>query len=316
MGLLLLVTILVAVIAALPAVGGHLLVITSGSMRPGLQPGDAVVITETTPEAVERGDVITFQGYGRDGLTTHRVVGFHDVEGRRHFLTQGDANEERDRDAAPPESLAGTVRLRLPGAGWLLQLLGSPHGRLLTLALPAGIIAGLELRDVLRGLGIAQRLARLDRHARVRPGAITLAAGGVLVVAGAQLALAGVGQTGALLTHTDTVADSTVATADVVPPATVTATFDCGTLGLGKGILVEWDAVTGADGYEVARSTDTGGPYDLLASVDASTTSYLDDTVDNSTTYYYVVRTVDGDWTSEHSAEASETTPSSTECLL
>lgn len=133
----------------------------------------------------------------------------------------------------------------------------------------------------------------------------------VLVVVGvAQLAVCGIGMTDALLTHSSLVADNTFATVDLVPPGNVTATFDCGTLGLGKGILVEWDAASGAGGYEVARSTSSGGPYTTIATVDASTTQYMDNDVENSTTYYYVVRATASGWSSENSAEASETTPS------
>lgn len=136
----------------------------------------------------------------------------------------------------------------------------------------------------------------------------------VLVVVG--FAVVATGVAGALLTHSSTIVDNSFATVDLVPPTNVTATFDCGTLGMGKGILVEWDGVSGAEGYEVARSTESGGPYTTIATVDASPTEYMDNDVENSTTYYYVVRSTASSWVSEDSAEASETTPSSTQCLL
>lgn len=44
------------------------------------------------------------------------------------------------------------------------------------------------------------------------------------------------------------------------------------------------------------------------ASVDATTTSYQDTTTQNDTTFYYVVRSTAGDWVSEDSIEASDTT--------
>lgn len=255
---------------------------------------------------------------------THRVVGLHPVDGTLHFLTQGDANEHPDRDAAPSGGLVGTVWLRLPRAGWVLQALASDLGRLLTLGLPASVLIALETRALrrrrrgrpLRRRRTAPALATLDRHGPRLAGPIAALAGTVLFLGVGQLLSVQLGWTSAAFTDQVTVANSTVATVDVVPPASVSATFDCGTLGLGKGILVEWGAVSSADGYEVARSTTSGGPYEGLGSVDGSTTSYLDDTVENATTYYYVVRTIAGDWTSEDSAEASETTPSSTLCLL
>lgn len=130
------------------------------------------------------------------------------------------------------------------------------------------------------------------------------------------VAVVGTGVAGAVFTHASTIADNSFATLDLIAPSNVTATFDCGTLGLGKGILVEWDGVSDVEGYEVARSTDSGGPYSTIASVDASTTSDMDTDVNNDTTYYYVVRSTASGWASENSAEAAETTPSSTECLL
>lgn len=95
----------------------------------------------------------------------------------------------------------------------------------------------------------------------------------------------------------------------LVPPEGVTASFSCGLLGLGKGILVEWTAVNGVDGYEVWRSVNSGS-YVFAASVDAAATSYADYDVNFSTTYDYVVRATASGWTSADSVVASVTTPS------
>ncbi|HET7088361.1 MAG TPA: carbohydrate-binding module family 20 domain-containing protein, partial [Anaerolineae bacterium] len=60
------------------------------------------------------------------------------------------------------------------------------------------------------------------------------------------------------------------------------------------GIELAWDAVQGDPslyGYEVRRSDTPGGPYTTLALVTG--TSYVDATVVENATYYYVVRSVD-----------------------
>lgn len=119
----------------------------------------------------------------------------------------------------------------------------------------------------------------------------------------------GIGRARAVLTDASAITGNAFATLDLVPPASVTATFDCGTLGLGRHILVDWDAVANADGYEVARATTSGGPYSTLASVQAPTTSYQDTSTQSNTTYYYVVRSTAAGWVSEDSVEASGTTP-------
>jgi len=60
------------------------------------------------------------------------------------------------------------------------------------------------------------------------------------------------------------------------------------------GIELGWDAVADDPtlyGYEVRRSTTSGGPYHTIALVTG--TSYPDTAVDEGATYYYVVRAVD-----------------------
>ncbi len=70
-------------------------------------------------------------------------------------------------------------------------------------------------------------------------------------------------------------------------------------------VNLNWDAVTGATGYNVKRSLTAGGPYETIAN--ASDTSYVDTNVVNGTTYYYVVTAVNADGESANSNEASGT---------
>lgn len=138
----------IGALAALPALDARLLVVTSGSMAPTIATGDAVVAVDTAPEEIGAGEVIAFHGYGRERLTTHRVISRHEVDGRLHFRTQGDANATPDANLAPAEGVAGRVVLTLPGAGRPLLALTSPTARMLLLVLPAVVIAALELRDL------------------------------------------------------------------------------------------------------------------------------------------------------------------------
>jgi len=71
-------------------------------------------------------------------------------------------------------------------------------------------------------------------------------------------------------------------------------------------VTLSWDTVTDAIGYNVKRSTTTGGPYTTVGS-NVSGTSYIDTTVTNGTTYYYVVTAVTADGESGNSNEASAT---------
>lgn len=71
-------------------------------------------------------------------------------------------------------------------------------------------------------------------------------------------------------------------------------------------VTLSWDAVIGATGYNIKRSTTAGGSYATIAS-NVPGTSYVDNDVANGTTYYYVVTAITADGESANSNEASAT---------
>jgi Abnormal spindle-like microcephaly-assoc'd, ASPM-SPD-2-Hydin len=74
---------------------------------------------------------------------------------------------------------------------------------------------------------------------------------------------------------------------------------------------VSWTPSTSSvSGYNVYRSTVSGGPYTLLNSSPVAGTSYTDSSLLSGTTYYYVVRSVDASGTeSTNSTEVSAVIP-------
>lgn len=70
-------------------------------------------------------------------------------------------------------------------------------------------------------------------------------------------------------------------------------------------VTLSWTAVSGATGYNVKRATTAGGPYTIASNV--SGTSYVDTTVTNGTTYFYVVTAITPDGESANSNEALAT---------
>ncbi len=70
-------------------------------------------------------------------------------------------------------------------------------------------------------------------------------------------------------------------------------------------VSLSWSAVSGATGYNVKRSTTTGGPYTTVTS--SVYNSYTDSSVTNGTTYYYVVSAVNAGGESGNSNEVSAT---------
>lgn len=76
-------------------------------------------------------------------------------------------------------------------------------------------------------------------------------------------------------------------------------------------VLLNWTAVTGADSYSVKRALTSSGPYTSIASSVLST-SYVDTSVSNGTTYYYVVSAVNTIGESANSIEVSAMPSAST----
>jgi signal peptidase len=92
-----------AVVFLLLAVGPHVLgyrtaTMLTGSMAPGINPGDVVVTVPEPAAEVAVGDVISYHIPVEDHrVETHRVVRVtHDAAGRLAVVTKGDANNGAD----------------------------------------------------------------------------------------------------------------------------------------------------------------------------------------------------------------------------
>lgn len=117
----------------------------------------------------------------------------------------------------------------------------------------------------------------------------------------------GIATTTALYADSASIGSNTFTTTTLSAPTGLTATASCNGTNSAK-VSLSWTAATSADGYDLARSIISGGPYSFL--VHATTTSHLDTGLSVATTYYYVVRTTNDDWTSSYSSQVSATTPS------
>jgi len=91
--------------------------VISGSMRPNLDVGDVVIIAKVSADTIKPGDIIQFREVG--GVTTvHRVVEIREIEGKKVFITQGDANSEPDDNPVIPENVVGKAVFDIPKIGW------------------------------------------------------------------------------------------------------------------------------------------------------------------------------------------------------
>lgn len=95
-------------------------VVLTGSMEPGIRPGDAVLIRKVRSEKemyqLKTGDVITFT---RSGITiTHRILEtLYDEAGNVSFRTKGDNNKSPDNETVLPKDIKGIVIGNIPKAG-------------------------------------------------------------------------------------------------------------------------------------------------------------------------------------------------------
>ena len=83
-------------------------------------------------------------------------------------------------------------------------------------------------------------------------------------------------------------ASATTGTPVLAPPTGLTATASS------SSITVSWNAVSGAEGYIIYRSTSASGPYNQVGGPTTST-SYTDNNVQPGTIYYYKVAAVDSE---------------------
>jgi signal peptidase I len=131
-----------AAIALLPGlVGWHATVVQTGSMEPGVSPGD-VVLTCALPEDadVPLGRVVSFDSPAAaepDGVAKIRLHRIVDANDDGTFVTAGDANAEADSTPIVRDQIVGQARLLVPWVGLPGWWLG--HGDLVALSLWVGV---------------------------------------------------------------------------------------------------------------------------------------------------------------------------------
>jgi signal peptidase len=119
----------------------------TGSMSPGIVPGDVIVDTPEHATDIRIGQIVTYQIPVDDHrVESHRVVWVrHLQDGSALFRTKGDANNGDDPWTA--KARAGTVwqvRGVVPAAGAVIRFLRQPIvSMLLTRVLPFGVLACL-----------------------------------------------------------------------------------------------------------------------------------------------------------------------------
>ncbi len=94
-------------------------VILTGSMVPEINVGDVVLINRDAE--ADLGDVISFEM--GEVEVVHRIIEVKNIEGQRHFVTQGDASDSPDDGTVIAENINGKVTGVVPKVGWITLIL-------------------------------------------------------------------------------------------------------------------------------------------------------------------------------------------------
>ncbi len=100
---------------------------------------------------------------------------------------------------------------------------------------------------------------------------------------------------------------------DAEGPNAPDAAINVSVAGISKTALkLDWSEnpspVNNETGYEIYRSSDSGGPYQLVHITGPNVVSYTDNGLNSNSTYFYIIRAVNGTGSSAPTTEASGTT--------
>lgn len=90
-------------------------IVTSGSMEPTIPVGSMILIEKRNTD-VEIGDIVVVQAGGAS--VAHRII----RTTGNGYVTKGDNNTDEDPGIVTDEMIMGTVRLWIPGAGYIIRL--------------------------------------------------------------------------------------------------------------------------------------------------------------------------------------------------
>ncbi|KAG2473439.1 MAG: hypothetical protein NPMRTH4_1340008 [Nitrosopumilales archaeon] len=101
--------------------GNEIMVVTSTSMLPVLQPNDLIVVEPTTIDQIKVGDIITFDSHMEDwGIIAHRAIEISELDGEIAISTKGDNVEREDGWHVRDRDFTGKVIEVIPALGILL----------------------------------------------------------------------------------------------------------------------------------------------------------------------------------------------------
>jgi signal peptidase I len=127
-------------------------VISTGSMRPTLNPGDVAVLRSEPTADLRQGQIVAFHPPGEPQLTVlHRVFSIHRVSNGVIIQTKGDANNTTDQwDARIVAKTIWRETARAPKVGYLAVWSHQRAVRLFVLVLTLTLVVSMLLGSIWR----------------------------------------------------------------------------------------------------------------------------------------------------------------------
>ena len=100
--------------------GNQVMVISSTSMLPVLQPNDLIIVESATVDQIKENDIIAFESHMQFGIVAHRAVDFHQENEEILIVTKGDNIDDPDSWIVSNEDIIGKVIEIIPKMGILL----------------------------------------------------------------------------------------------------------------------------------------------------------------------------------------------------
>ena len=137
--------------------GATPLTVLTNSMEPGLPPGTLLVVKPIEPDAVQIGDVITYQiRSGDPAVITHRVIAIDsDSSGELSFILQGDNNGSAD-DPVRPVQIQAKLWYAVPYVGWANSAINGDN-RSWIIPVAAGLLFAYAAYMIIGGIVQASR---------------------------------------------------------------------------------------------------------------------------------------------------------------
>jgi signal peptidase I len=135
-------------------------VVVSNSMFPQIKTGDAVVVKDIDPAAVQIGQIVIFHDpEDKSNYVIHRVISVEDVGGVKFYSTRGDHNDVPDNWKISQGEVVGGVAVTLPGFGAFLDFVSTAKGYVSFIVIPA--LASLVIVML---LGLIEKLTALSKR--------------------------------------------------------------------------------------------------------------------------------------------------------